>query len=146
MTATFDEFVNSLIVNGEKSGWTSQSKSGAYGKFQIMPLNWKNWSAKALATIKHPHIWAQLKTGRQPVAAKNIPVAQWWPHPSQRNQTDVARWRLQQIWDNTGQDAPRVAAIWQGGHVGPDPATWTSRQRKYANRVCVPLGYPPLTP
>ena len=141
---TFDDFVASLVANGEKSGWTSQNATtGAYGKFQILPSNWRNWSKPALSTVQHPWIWAQFLIGRLAIADKVTPPDQWWPNPTETNQTDVARWRLMESWTAHNGDARYVAAMWEGGGGG-DPTTWTRRQVLYVNRVCVPIGYDAL--
>jgi hypothetical protein len=137
---SFDDFVLSLVQNGEKSGWTSQNAtSGAYGKFQILPINWHNWAPPALSNVHHPWIWAQILLGRAIVADKVTPPAEWWPNPTETNQTVTACWRLAQMWANHAGNAQVVAAMWNSGIS--DPTAWDARVIKYVNRVCVPLGY-----
>lgn len=143
--ATFDAFVESLKVNGERSGYESQNPtSGSYGRYQIMPTNWRNWSVKALNNWRHPWYMAQFAMGRPAIASRDIPGTEWWPRTSRANQDEVARWRLQGMWNAQGGNAQNVAAQWQGGT--PNPVTWMQKPRtvKYVNRVCVPLGYEPV--
>jgi hypothetical protein len=133
MEVTIDEFMASLISNGEKSGWKSQNaKTGAYGKFQILPGNWKVWAPRALMTDKE-----------KAVAAKDISPLEWRPRPTQVHQYETARWRIMESYEKHGnwQD---VAAMWQSGNA--DPQVWKTQRRtcKYVNRVCVPLGYAPV--
>lgn len=135
--ATFDEFVASLVANGERSGWASQNKqTGAYGKFQILPGNWRVWGPKALG-------WkAKGRPSSEAVADRVTPVVNWRPRATRAHQIIIARWRLYQMWLTHHGDAQRCAAAWESGNG--NPAQWTARTIKYINRVCVPLGYAEL--
>lgn len=87
-TSSFDSFVNA--ISGQESGGNYDAvnaRTGASGKYQIMPENWPAWSKEA---------------GLQD-NAKMTP----------ENQEKVARFKLKQYWDKYG---PRGAAIaWYAG-------------------------------
>lgn len=87
-TITIDQFMDAL--SGQESGGdydAQNSRTGAYGRFQILPSNWPSWSAEA-----------------------GIPGAP----PTPENQERVARYKLQQYYDRYG-NWEDVAAVWYSG-------------------------------
>jgi hypothetical protein len=88
MALTVDQFMAAL--SGQESGgsYTAQNgRTGAYGRFQIMPANWPSWSREA-----------------------GIPGAAQTPE----NQEKVARYKLQQYFDKFG-NWEDVASAWYSG-------------------------------
>ena len=141
---TIDEFLFSLAENGEgaknlpNDGYTAQNgTTGAYGRWQTMPRNWRDWSSRAL------DIDYDLTR-----ASKTLPVAEWYPmargdrEQGRANQNTVVKWKVQQYWNQTGGNCQRIAGVWFSGYL--NPSNWSERTIRYVNRVCVPLGYEPL--
>lgn len=89
MALTIDRFMDAL--SGQESGgdYTAQNaRTGAYGRFQIMPSNWPSWSEEAGLGRNAPQTAA--------------------------NQEEVARFKLQQYYDKFG-NWEDVAAAWYSG-------------------------------
>ena len=88
MAYTVDQFMDA--ISGQESGGdygAENPDSGAYGRFQIMPANWPSWSAEA-----------------------GIPGAP----QSAANQDRVARFKMQQYYNQTGSWED-VASMWYSG-------------------------------
>lgn len=89
MAVTLDQFMAAL--SGQESGGSytaTNGRTGAYGRFQIMPSNWPSWSREA---------------GLGPDAPQ-----------TPENQERVARFKLQQYFDTFG-NWEDVAAVWYSG-------------------------------
>lgn len=134
-----DEFERLLWQIGKiesNNNYTRQnSRSFAYGRWQVMPGNWRVWGPLALGLPR--------SSG---VASRDLDPSDWVPEPTPANQDAVVRWRMGQMYRNQG-DVRRVAASWRSGSsVGSsDPSTWSRGTLLYVNHATVPLGYPPTT-
>ena len=133
--ATVEEFMWWLARRESRRDYTAQNKkTKAYGAFQILPGNWKEWAPKALNT--DPSL---------AVATKGIPPDQWIPTPTEENQNIVANWRI------TGMlrrlcDFRRVAAVWRVGVSIADKQPgdtradgthfWSNATIRYVNEIC----------
>ena len=84
------------------------SVSGAYGKYQILPANWKAWARQYLGNAN----------------AK----------PTPKNQERVARAKFRALWN--WLDGWRwVAHWWLTGSSDRHPSHWPKSTRRYVNRV-----------
>jgi hypothetical protein len=83
-------------------------RSGALGKYQIMPRNWRNWSGRVLGDQK----------------ARATP----------ENQEIVAHWRISRLYSNRGSWR-RVAYWWLTGRSTNDESRWTRKAVRYVDRV-----------
>ena len=93
------------------------SSSGALGKYQIMPANWRAWSSRYLGD----------------------PNAE----PTPENQEVVARAKLTALYRWLG-DWGSVAHWWLTGDGDTDPAHWSDFSRRYVNKVLAAMGQPGL--
>lgn len=59
-----DRFMSAISGNESGGNYNAQNKSGAHGKYQIMPANWPAWSHEALG----PGNWAQTPQNQEKVA------------------------------------------------------------------------------
>ncbi len=117
-----DHFMNA--VGQVESGGRYHARnatSGAYGKYQIMPRNWRAWS--------------RLYLGR--------PGAR----PTPQNQEIVARAKFTALYTWLGEWRV-VAHWWLTGSKDPNPAHWTPFSRRYVDKVMrimarAPGGSPP---
>lgn len=91
--------------------------SGALGKYQILPSNWRAWSLKYLGDAD---------------AA-----------PTPENQDAVARQKLTALYTWLG-DWPSVAHWWLTGNGDTDPSHWSEGSRRYVNKVLAVMGEPLL--
>ena len=109
--------------------------SGAMGKYQIMPGNWRAWGCDFLGYPRS-----------QGVSGKYLPVAQWFPPTTPSNQETVANTKFSRLYQWLG-DWRRVAACWRsGGSVAVrQPSEWSRGTIFYVNHACEPLGFPPVT-
>ena len=82
--------------------------SGAMGKYQIMPKNWRAW---ALRYMGNP-----------------------WAGTSPRNQEFVAGWRVWDLFRKHG-DWRLVAHWWRTGNAPVDEATWSGGSTNYVNTI-----------
>jgi hypothetical protein len=104
-------FMTGLACIESSGRYTAVNKtSGAIGKYQIMPRNWRTWAGRVL--------------GDQ--AAK----------PTPENQETVAHWRIQRLYDNRGTWR-RVAYWWLTGRSINNESQWTRKARLYVDRVMV---------
>lgn len=118
---TIDQFMNAL--SGQESGGdysAENARTGAYGRFQILPSNWPSWSVEA-----------GLPPGSQ---------------PTPENQEKVARFKLQQYYDRYG-NWEDVASIWYSGAAfgvyDPDRKQGNGNEpsiREYVNSVMSRVG------
>lgn len=83
-------------------------RTGAYGKYQIMPRNWIAWSGRYLGNR--------------------------WARPTPRNQEFVARQRVLDLFEKRG-DWRRVAYWWLTGNGEGNEALWSNRAFGYVERV-----------
>ncbi|HEY0444036.1 MAG TPA: transglycosylase family protein, partial [Candidatus Limnocylindrales bacterium] len=90
--------------------------TGAYGKYQIMPRNWR--------------AWARLYLGN--AAARPTPA----------NQERVAKAKFTALWGWL-HDWRVVAHWWLTGSKDPNPAHWTPFSRRYVNNVIALMGKAP---
>lgn len=91
--------------------------SGAIGKYQILPANWRAWSLKYLGDAD---------------AA-----------PTPDNQDHVARHKLTALYNWLG-DWASVAHWWLTGDGDRDPSHWSDFSRGYVNKILALLGDPLL--
>ena len=104
-----DEFMTGLAcIESDGRFRAVNPKSGAYGKYQIMPRNWPVWASRFL----HDR----------------------WAQPTPRNQEFVARQRIAQLHRAKGSWR-RVAYWWLTGGDSPDEGKWSAHGRKYVKRV-----------
>jgi hypothetical protein len=82
--------------------------TGAYGKYQIMPTNWRAWAKLYLGNAN--------------------------AQPTPQNQERVARAKFTALW-NWLKDWPVVAHWWLTGSSDPNPAHWSPYSRRYVNNV-----------
>ncbi len=83
-------------------------RTGAYGKYQIMPRNWIAWSGRYLGNR--------------------------WAQPTPRNQEFVARQRVLDLFEKRGEWR-RVAYWWLTGNGEGNEALWSDRAFGYVERV-----------
>lgn len=93
------------------------STSGAIGKYQVMPSNWRAWSLKYLGD------------------ANAAPTAD--------NQDTVVRRKLSALYAWLG-DWASVAHWWLTGDGDTNPNHWSDFSRRYVNRILALMGEPPL--
>jgi len=93
------------------------STSGAYGKYQILPTNWRAWARKYLGDAD---------------AA-----------PTPANQEKVARRKVTALYGWLGAWAP-VAHWWLTGDGDLNPDNWSDYSRHYVNRILARIGEPLL--
>jgi hypothetical protein len=94
-----DAFMTGLACIESSGRFTAVNKrSGALGKYQIMPRNWRAWSGRYLGNR--------------------------WARPTPRNQEYVARQRILALYELRG-DWRRVAYWWLTGDGEPDERLWT---------------------
>lgn len=93
------------------------STSGALGKYQILPSNWRSWSGKYL--------------GDENAA------------PTPDNQEAVTRAKLTALYGWLG-DWGSVAHWWLTGDGGTDPARWSDASYRYVNQILALMGAPLL--
>ena len=91
--------------------------SGAIGKYQILPSNWRAWSLRYLG---------------------NASAA-----PTPDNQDTVARRKLTDLYDWLG-DWASVAHWWLTGNGDRDPNHWSDFSRWYVDRILATMGEPLL--
>ncbi|CAN5748738.1 hypothetical protein BH24CHL6_BH24CHL6_10890 [soil metagenome] len=82
--------------------------SGAIGKYQIMPRNWRIWAGRVLGSQR--------------------------AEPTPSNQEIVAHWRIERLYNNRGTWR-RVAYWWLTGRSINDESRWSLKARRYVNRV-----------
>lgn len=106
---TIEQFMTGLACI-ESSGRYSavNAESGAIGKYQIMPRNWRVWAARFL----------------------DDPAAE----PSPDNQELVARTRIERLHDRLGSWR-RVAYWWLTGRTIQDEERWTDKALGYVDSV-----------
>jgi hypothetical protein len=96
---------------GQESGWNYLARnrsSGAFGKYQIMPFNWPNWSEQFL--------------GRR------------WTDQTPYNQERVARAKLTNLYRWLGSWR-RVAYWWLTGDTERNPRKWSTSASRYVRNV-----------
>ncbi|MEW5991963.1 MAG: transglycosylase family protein [Chloroflexota bacterium] len=91
--------------------------SGAYGKYQIMPANWRAWARRYLGDAD--------------------------AEPTPGNQEIVARRKVTALYGWLGAWAP-VAHWWLTGDGDPNPDNWSDYSRHYVNRILARIGEPLL--
>lgn len=107
--ADLDHFMWGLA--GQESGWNyfiRNPYSGAFGRYQIMPANWNNWSRRY--------------------------VGDGWRDQSPLNQELVARGKLEGLYHWLG-DWSRVAYWWLTGSTATDRSTWSASGTRYVSNV-----------
>ena len=82
--------------------------SGAIGKYQIMPSNWRAW---ALRYMGNP-----------------------WAQPKPRNQEFIAAWRVWDLFRKHG-DWRVVAHWWRTGNAPENEASWSNGSTNYVNTI-----------
>ena len=83
-------------------------KSGAYGKYQIMPRNWPAWAARYMHNR--------------------------WAKPTPQNQEFVARERILDLHEKRGS-WPMVALWWLTGDNEPNQMLWSNGASRYVEHV-----------
>jgi hypothetical protein len=98
------------------------ARTGAYGKYQIMPSNWPAWSKIYLGRV--------------------LP-------PTPTNQELVARGKFTSLW-RWLDTWPAVAHWWLTGSGDPNPDHWSPAARRYVGKVMTAMarssGLPPTVP
>ena len=89
--------------------------SGALGKYQIMPANWRSWSRRYLGDPGAP--------------------------PTPANQDEVARQKLTALYNWLG-DWGSVAHWWLTGDGDTDPGNWSDFSRGYVNQILAAMDEP----
>ena len=116
-----------------EGGWDSfNTKSGAYGRWQVMPTNWRNWGSKYLGIPIE-----------ECVAGPDIPLTEWVPAATQENQVAIVGGRIDQFHRNMSVDFParevwtRVAAAWccGGGAARAPFVEWARHPYIYATKL-----------
>ena len=103
------EFMTGLACVESSGKFTAvNERSGAIGKYQIMPRNWPAWSARYLRDR--------------------------WAQPTPRNQEFVARERVKALYELHGSWR-LVAKWWRTGNAEADESLWTQASRNYVDRV-----------
>lgn len=106
---SIDHFMTGLACIESDGRFTAVNpRSGAYGKYQIMPRNWPVWARRYLRDR--------------------------WAEPTPRNQEFVARQRIVQLYRARGSWR-RVAYWWLTGGDSPDEWKWSSHGLTYVDRV-----------
>ena len=106
---TIGQFMTGLACVESSGRYEARNmRSGAYGKYQIMPRNWPAWAARYMNDR--------------------------WALPTPRNQEWVARGRIQELYD-LRQSWRRVAYWWLTGDGEPDERLWTTHAFKYVEKV-----------
>lgn len=106
---SIDHFMTGLACIESGGRFTAVNpRSGAIGKYQIMPRNWVAWAGRYLRDS--------------------------WAEPTPRNQEFVARQRIAQLYRAKGSWR-RVAYWWLTGGDSPDERKWSSKGLTYTNRV-----------
>lgn len=93
------------------------ASSGAIGKYQILPANWRSWSRRYLGDAD--------------------------AEPTPKNQELVAHAKVVSLYAWLGT-WPAVAHWWLTGDPDPDPDHWSDFSRSYVNRVIAAMGDPTL--
>ncbi len=112
---------------GRESGWdytTRNLTSGAYGRYQIMPVNWPHWADRYLGDR--------------------------WADPTPRNQELVARGKVSGLHAWLGSWR-RVAYWWLSGLTETDERRWSAVARDYVDDIMAlmrraPEGGDPIPP
>lgn len=113
-----DEFLAALgAVESNGRYEAVNATSGAIGKYQILPTNWRVWSMRYLG---------------DPDAA-----------PTPANQETVARRKVAALYGWLGAWAP-VAHWWLTGDGDLNPDNWSDFSRNYVNRILARIGEPLL--
>jgi hypothetical protein len=107
----FMNAVGKIESNGRYNA--RNSRSGAIGKYQVMPSNWPGWAKKYLGDAK----------------AK----------PTPQNQERVARGKFIDLFNWLGS-WPAVAHWWLTGSGERNPSKWSSSSTKYVAKVMTMMG------
>jgi hypothetical protein len=83
-------------------------RTGAYGKYQVMPANWRAWAKRYMGNK--------------------------WAEPTARNQEFVVRMRIADLYDKHGSWRS-VASWWLTGNVHRDEAMMSRGALNYVNKV-----------
>ncbi|HUG46795.1 MAG TPA: hypothetical protein VMP67_00100 [Candidatus Limnocylindria bacterium] len=106
---TIVHFMTGLACVESSGRYTAvNAESGAIGKYQIMPRNWRVWAGRMLGDAD--------------------------AQPTPQNQETVARTRIGNLYDSRGSWR-RVAYWWLTGRSITDETQWTSKARGYVNQV-----------
>ncbi len=106
---TIQEFMTGLACVESKGSFSATNRrSGAIGKYQIMPRNWVAWSGRYLRNR--------------------------WATPTPRNQEFVARERVRALFEQHGSWR-LVAKWWRTGNAERDESTWSDASRRYVDRA-----------
>ena len=104
-----DSFMTGLACTESTGRYTAENdRSGAYGKYQIMPRNWRAWAGRYLGNR--------------------------WAQPTPRNQEFVAQRRIEDLYELRGKWR-RVAYWWLTGDGEGDESKWTKHAALYVRRV-----------
>jgi hypothetical protein len=107
----FMNAVGKIESNGRYNA--RNSRTGAIGKYQVMPSNWPGWAKKYLGD------------------AKALPTPQ--------NQERVARGKFIDLWNWLGS-WPAVAHWWLTGSGERNPSKWSASSAKYVAKVVNAMG------
>lgn len=106
---TIEQFMTGLACIESSGRFTAtNARSGAYGKYQIMPRNWVVWAGRYLRDR--------------------------WAQPTPQNQEFVARARIAKLY-RVKDSWRRVAYWWLTGRDGADETRWSRKARGYVDAV-----------
>jgi hypothetical protein len=143
-TVTLDQFMARIaVIESDNRNYLIHPDTGAFGKYQIMPTNWREWSVLAMPNDKRPR-----------VAHKTIPHTEWIPETTPENQYIIAAYEFSRLF-SAQADWRRVAVSWRSGNsIGrrqpweqraDGTYYWTSGSLKYCNSATNVLGFPYTT-
>lgn len=110
--ATIDQFMTAL--SGQESGGdysAENGRTGAYGRFQILPSNWPSWAAEAGLGANAPQ--------------------------TPQNQEYVARFKLQQYFDRFGNWEDVASAWYSGSPLGAYTQEQLTRKQGYGDEPSI---------
>ena len=104
-----DSFLTGLACNESSGRFDAVNpRTGAFGKYQVMPRNWPVWAGRYLGNP--------------------------WAPKSPVNQEFVVRQRIEQLRANH-RTWRNVAHWWLTGNVHDDPTAWSPQAASYVRRV-----------
>lgn len=109
LTVDIDDFMTGLACTESSGRYEALNAfSGAIGKYQIMPRNWRAWAKRYMGNP--------------------------WAVTSPRNQEFVAAGRIADLYERHG-DWRLVAHWWRTGNAPVDESAWSSGSMNYVNTI-----------
>lgn len=116
MSLRLGQFMDALaIIESDNDYEMVDPRSGAFGKYGVMPKNWTTWGTTFWGAPREPSIAHQEQLAVWKVAKMRATI------------------RLRHLTDSLTRIYQRLAAAWRSGmSVGQaDPATWSAGTQKY---------------